>query len=79
LPVPRAGVVDKYASHSQQRLCTLVFHDEDKLYELAKRGGALTNLEAKQSIEKAISQGKGGVFLKLTPEQYDKLKKGRRR
>ncbi|WP_218892522.1 hypothetical protein [Tunturiibacter gelidoferens] len=41
--------------------------------ELAKRGGALPNLESKQMIENAISNGKGGVFLKLSPEQFNKL------
>jgi hypothetical protein len=66
-----------FDSTTQQRLCTHVFQDEGKLYELAKRGRALTNLEAKQSIERAISQGKGGVFLRLPPEQYAKLKRGR--
>jgi hypothetical protein len=62
-------------SNSQQRLCTLVFADDDKIVELAKRSGALTNLEAKQALEQGIYKGKGGMFLKLTPEQYAKLKK----
>jgi hypothetical protein len=42
--------------------------------EIAKRGGALANLESKQMIENAISRGKGGgTFLKLSPNQYNKL------
>jgi hypothetical protein len=64
-----------FDSYTQQRLRVLNFQDDDKLVELAKRCGALTNLEAKQSIENAISNGKGGVFLKLTVEQYEKLKR----
>jgi hypothetical protein len=52
------------------------FQDEDKVVEFARRGGALANLEAKQAIEKGISDGKGGVFLKLSPEQYAKLDRG---
>jgi hypothetical protein len=65
-----------FDSTTQQRLRVLNFQDDDKLIELAKRGGALTNLEAKQAIEKGISDGKGGVFLKLSPEQYAKLERG---
>jgi len=63
-----------FDSYTQQRLRVLNFQDDGKLIELGKRCGALTNLEAKQSIENAISNGKGGVFLKLSPEQYAKLK-----
>jgi hypothetical protein len=60
---------------TQKRLCTVVFQDEQKLYELAKRGGALTNLEAKQAIELGIASGKGGLFLQLSPDQYAKLER----
>jgi hypothetical protein len=62
-------------SNSQRRLCSLVFADDDKIVEFAKRGGGLTNLESKQALERGIQSGKGGVFLKLTPEQYVKLKR----
>jgi hypothetical protein len=65
-----------FDSCTQQRLRVLNFQDDSKLIELAKRCGALTNLEAKQLIENAVSNGKGGVFLKLSPEQYDKLRRG---
>lgn len=41
--------------------------------------GALTNLEAKQALEMGIDNGKGGMFLKLTPEQYTKLQQPRRK
>jgi len=62
-----------YDSTTQQRLCTVSFQDEAKIVELARRGGALTNLESKQMIENGIGNGKGGVFLKLSPDQYNKL------
>jgi hypothetical protein len=52
-----------------------VFVDDDKIVELVKRGGGLTNLESKQALERGLENGKGGVFLKLTPEQYEKLRK----
>jgi hypothetical protein len=48
--------------------------DDGKLLEMVKRGGGLSSLEAKQSIERAIDNGRGGLFLKLNPEQYAKLK-----
>jgi hypothetical protein len=63
-----------FDSYTQQRLRVMNFMDGDKVVELARRGGALTNLEAKQAIEKGISNGKGGVFLKLSLEQYNKLR-----
>jgi hypothetical protein len=63
-----------FDSYTQQRLRVMNFQDGDNVIELARRGGALTNLEAKHAIEKGISNGKGGVFLKLSIEQYDKLK-----
>ncbi|NYF53950.1 hypothetical protein HDF12_004349 [Edaphobacter lichenicola] len=69
----RAWQVVFYDSATQQRLRTVTFQDDEKLVELAKRGGALPNLESKQMIENAISNGKGGVFLKLSPEQFNKL------
>jgi hypothetical protein len=63
-------------SNSHRRLCTLMFADDDKIVELVKRsGGTLTNLESKQALERGIENGKGGVFLKVTPDQYNKLVK----
>lgn len=53
---------------------TLHFKDQAKLIELAQRGGAFRNLEDRQSIENAIQTGRGGIWLKLTREQYLKLK-----
>jgi hypothetical protein len=67
-----------FDSASKRRLGReLLLEEDDKLYELAKRGGALGELADKQSIEAAIRGGRGGLFLKLTPEQYQKLE-GRR-
>ena len=53
----------------------LLLEEDEKLYELAKRGQALAELADKQSIEAAIRAGQGGLFLKLTPEQYQKLER----
>jgi hypothetical protein len=50
------------------------FSDPDKIRELARRGEALGTSEAKQMLEHAIEQGRGGVWLNRTPEQYGKLR-----
>ena len=42
--------------------------------DLATRGGGITNSESRCMLDYAIMQGKGGMYLKLTPEQYEKLK-----
>jgi hypothetical protein len=69
----KAWQVVFYDSATKQLLRTVTFQDEQKLLELAKRGGGLTNLESKQMIEDGIDNGKGGVFLKLSHDQYLKL------
>lgn len=51
----------------------LVLKDSAKLLELAERGGYVLNLESRQAIEHAISNGRGSVWLELTPHQYAKL------
>jgi hypothetical protein len=37
-------------------------------------GEALGTSEAKQLVEYAIEQGRGGLYLHLTPDQYCKLR-----
>ena len=67
-----------FDSASKRRLPReLLLEQDDKLYELAQRGRALGNLADKQALETAIQRGKGGLFLKLTDEQYRKLEGGR--
>jgi hypothetical protein len=53
----------------------LTFATDDKVTELVRRCGGLTNLESKQSLERGIDMGRGSVFLNLTSEQYALLKK----
>jgi hypothetical protein len=53
----------------------LTFADPEKIRELARRGEAVGTLEARLMLEQAIETGRGGVFLKLTPEQYAHLKR----
>jgi hypothetical protein len=52
----------------------LNFFDHEKLYEIAERGGHQLTLEERQSLQRAIDMGRGGMWLELTEEQYRKLK-----
>jgi len=47
----------------------------DKVRELIARTPTHLDLAAKQAIEHAISVGRGGIYLDLTAEQYQKLKR----
>lgn len=51
--------------------------DSAKIIEMAERGGAAMRLEDRQALEYGISTGRGSVWLNLTPEQYQKLKRVR--
>jgi hypothetical protein len=52
----------------------LHFTSPDKIIELVERGGGLPDQESRLMLKHAIAQGRGGMFLKLTEEQYTKLK-----
>jgi hypothetical protein len=53
----------------------LALASQDHLLELAERGGATLDLEAREAIRHAIEMiGRGGVWLNLTDEQYKRLK-----
>jgi len=54
----------------------VVLDDTQKLFEMAERGGCRLNLEARQAINHAIEIGRGGVWLELTEEQYQRLRPG---
>ena len=41
---------------------------------LAERGNGLTTLAERQAFDAAILHGRGGVFLELTPAQYNALR-----
>jgi hypothetical protein len=53
----------------------LTFTDPEKIRELAKRGEAWGTSEARQMLEHAIETGRDGVYLRLTPEQYARLRR----
>ncbi len=52
----------------------LAFLSQDMILQLARRGGAVLNLETEQAIRHGIDIGRGGVWLNLSDEQYRKLK-----
>lgn len=54
---------------------TLTFADPEKIRELARRGEAWGTSEARQMLEYGIEVGRGGFYLRLTPEQYAKLRR----
>jgi hypothetical protein len=51
----------------------VVLPDSAKLLELVERGGYVLNLENRQALEHAITNGRGSVWLELTADQYAKL------
>jgi len=53
----------------------LTFYDPEKIRELARRGGAWRDSESRQMLDHAIENGRGGIYLRLTPEQYRLLRR----
>jgi hypothetical protein len=51
----------------------LRFNNQEKLREIAERGGCNMNLEARQSLDHGIEIGRGAIWLELSEEQYQKL------
>jgi hypothetical protein len=52
----------------------LTFADPEKIRELARRGEAWGDSESRQILGDAIENGRGGMYLRLTPGQYRKLR-----
>ena len=53
----------------------LYFASSDKVVELVERAGGFTNQDSRLMVNQAIEMGRGGIFLKLTEEQYAKLRR----
>jgi hypothetical protein len=53
----------------------LTFTNPDKIRELARRGEAWSDAESGSDVEHAIETGRGGLFLRLTPDQYARLRR----
>jgi hypothetical protein len=54
---------------------TFTFADPEKIRELARRGEAWGDSESRQMLEHEIETGRGGCYLRLTPDQYRKLRR----
>lgn len=54
-----------------------VLTDSDTLIGFVECGGGLSDLASRQALDQAIAKGRGGVFLDLTPEQYERLRQKR--
>ena len=59
---------------SSDRLRDFTFSDGRKIEEMAERAGALCDLSAKQGLDVGLRNGLGGAELKLTSEQFGKLR-----
>ena len=55
----------------------ITFQDPTKIVEMAERGGAFKDLASRQAVDYGISMGRGSVWLCLSDEQYERLKRGR--
>ena len=53
----------------------LTFASSGKILELARKGEAWGTLENGQALERAIAAGHGGCYLRLTPDQYARLRR----
>ena len=51
----------------------LAFQDSVKLIELVERGGGFQDQEHRMMMERDIDKGRGGIYLRLTDEQYKQL------
>lgn len=54
----------------------LRFTSPQKIIDLVEHAGGFTDQDTRLAVNHGIEIGRGGIFLKLTEEQYAKLKKG---
>ena len=52
----------------------LAFAQPEKIFDLAKRGGAEFGECVRIDLQRGMEKGRGGIWLDLTIEQYRKLK-----
>lgn len=52
-----------------------VFKDKDRIYQIAQRGHGLSESGARATLDKAVRDGRGGIWLRLTDSQYQSLKR----
>jgi hypothetical protein len=54
---------------------TFTFATPEKIVEMAERGRGLKDLASKQALKHGIETGRGGIYLHLTNDQYNKLRR----
>lgn len=54
--------------------CSLLFASEEKVLDMAKRGGAEWTSADREAMAYGLNRGRGAVWLRLRPEQYSKLR-----
>jgi len=52
----------------------VVLGSQEKVREMAQRGGAAMSLDVLQALDHGIEIGRGGIWLELSDEQYQKLR-----
>ena len=52
----------------------LHFTSSEKVIQLVERGRGLTDQESRLILDQTVAIGRGGVFLRLTEEQYARLR-----
>jgi hypothetical protein len=50
-----------------------VFRGAEKIYEAAQRGDGLIDMECRDALDEAVALGRGGIWLRLTEDQYSTL------
>ena len=56
---------------------SVVVASEEKLFEMAERGGGLKDLATKKALEHGIRLGRGGMYLELSASQLQNLQRAR--
>ena len=52
----------------------VTLRSQEKVREMARRGGAAMSLDVLQALDHGIEIGRGGIWLELSDEQYQKLR-----
>jgi hypothetical protein len=52
----------------------VILGSQEKVREMARRGGAAMSLDVLQALDHGIEFGRGGIWLELSDEQYQKLR-----
>ena len=50
-----------------------VFSSAERIYEAARRGNGLIDIESRHGLDEAINTGRGGTWLHLSEDQYSAL------